>query len=127
MQSIVPNCGGKSIPTPGCTDTLYQDLNPFWYKFTCYQTGTLGFTIIPDDQGDDYDWQLFDITGQDPNAVYTNSSLFVAANWSGNYGNTGASATGNSLVNCAGFAYPNFSSMPTVQQGHNYILLLKSF
>ncbi len=126
-QSSVPNCGGKSIPTPGCTDGPYQDLNPFWYKFTCYQAGTLGFTIIPDDQGDDYDWQLFDITGQDPNAVYTNPSLIVAANWSGNSGNTGASSAGTTLVNCAGFAYPTFSSMPTVQQGHNYILLLSHF
>src|ERR1700750_2306196 len=57
VQSSVPNCGGQRIPTPGCNDALYQDLNPFWYKFACYQTGTLGFTIVPDDQGDDYDWQ----------------------------------------------------------------------
>ncbi|MBV9963123.1 MAG: gliding motility-associated C-terminal domain-containing protein [Parafilimonas sp.] len=126
-QTSVPNCGGKNIPTPGCTDALYQDLNPFWYKFTCYQTGTLGFLIIPDDKGDDYDWQLFDITGRDPNAVYTDPSLIVAANWSAVYGNTGATVDGTSLVNCAGFGYPPFSSMPVIQQGHNYILLLSHF
>ncbi len=90
-QSTVPNCGGRDIPAKSCTDANYQDLNPFWYKFTCYKTGTLGFVITPVDQGDDYDWQIFDITGYDPSEVYTNSSLFVAENWSGNFGNTGAS------------------------------------
>ncbi|MEO8711794.1 MAG: gliding motility-associated C-terminal domain-containing protein [Parafilimonas sp.] len=126
-QQTVPNCGGKTILVPGCTDALYQDLNPFWYKFTCYQTGTLGFTIVPDDQTDDYDWQLFDITARNPNDIYTDVSLFVAANWSGNSGNTGASSDGTSLVNCAGFAYPTFSSMPVIQQGHDYLLLLSHF
>jgi gliding motility-associated-like protein len=125
-QQIVPNCGGKTVPNP-CGDFIYQDLNPFWYKFTCYKTGTLGFTIVPDDQGDDYDWQLFDVTGKDPNNVYTDKSMFVACNWSGNTGNTGASASGSSLVNCAGPAYPTFSSMPVIQQGHDYILLLSHF
>src|SRR6187455_2689773 len=90
-QQIVPNCGNIPVPVPGCNDITYTDLNPFWYKFTCYQTGTLGFLINPVDQNDDYDWQLFDITGRNPNDVYTDRSLFVAANWSGNTGKTGAS------------------------------------
>ncbi len=126
-QTIVPNCGGRDIPAKGCADANYQDLNPFWYKFTCYQTGTLGFVITPVDQGDDYDWQIFDITNHDPNEVYTNSSLFVAENWSGRFGNTGTSSSGNSLINCAGDAFPTFSSMPTLIQGHNYILLISHF
>lgn len=126
-QKTVPYCGGKTIPVPGCNDELYQDINPFWYKFTCYQAGTLGFTITPIDQTDDYDWQIFDITGHDPNDVYTDQTLFVAANWSGNSGNTGALPSGTSLVNCAGFAFPTFSSMPLLQQGHEYILLVSHF
>ena len=126
-QQIVPNCGNTPLPVPGCNDLTYTDLNPFWYKFTCYQTGTLGFLINPVDQNDDYDWQLFDITSRNPNDIYTDQSLFVAANWSGNAGNTGASAAGTALVNCAGTAYPTFSSMPVIQQGHDYILLLSHF
>ena len=126
-QDIVPNCGGKSIPTK-CTDGVpLSDINPFWYKFTCYQSGTLAFIIDPIDQSDDYDWQLFDVTGHAPNDVYTDPSLFVACNWSGRTGTTGASVNGSGLINCAGTAYPTFSSTPTIMQGHDYLLLLSHF
>ncbi|HUP11214.1 MAG TPA: hypothetical protein VM187_03350, partial [Niastella sp.] len=83
--------------------------------------------ITPNDLNDDYDWQLFDITGRDPNDIYTHPSLFVACNWSGNPGRTGASASGKSLKNCAGFAYPTFSAMPSLIAGHNYLLLISHF
>jgi gliding motility-associated-like protein len=125
-QTIVPNCGGKAIPGP-CTGALITDINPFWYKFTCYETGTLGLLIVPVDRTDDYDWQLFDITGHNPNDVYTDKSLFVCCNWSGNSGATGTSTGNFELVNCWGYAYPTFSSMPTVIQGHEYLLLVSHF
>jgi len=126
-QNAVPDCGGRLIPVP-CNDGAgYSDIRPFWYKFTCFTGGTLGFLIIPNDLNDDYDWQLFDITGKDPNEVYTNSALFVACNWSGNTGRTGASDAGTTLVNCAGPSYPTFSRMPTLIQGHEYIMLLSNF
>src|SRR5258706_14574687 len=84
-QASVPECKNILVPVP-CTDgNQYFDYNPFWYQFTCYQTGTFGFLITPEDLGDDYDWQLFDITGHNPNEVYTNPSLFVVGNWSGTY------------------------------------------
>lgn len=126
-QSTVPYCGGTAIPgkcseTDGLTDT-----NPFWYKFTCFSGGTLGFLITPSDLNDDYDWQLFDITGRNANDVYTDASLFVACNWSGNTGLTGASAGGTSLQNCAGVTYPAFSKMPALIVGHHYLLLLSHF
>ncbi|MEO6330403.1 MAG: gliding motility-associated C-terminal domain-containing protein [Ginsengibacter sp.] len=125
-QSTVPYCGGRAIPGPCSRDAL-ADVNPFWYKFTCFTAGTLGFLIIPNDLADDYDWQLFDITGHAPDDVYTNASLFVACNWSGNPGHTGASAAGRSLQNCAGFAFPTFSAMPSLIAGRNYILLISHF
>lgn len=95
-QDTVPYCGGKRIPGPCSIDDVV-DTNPFWYKFTCYAAGTLGFTITPNDPDDDYDWQIFDITGFDENEIYTNTALFVACNWSGNPGLTGASSLGRSL------------------------------
>ncbi len=126
-QSTVPYCGGTRVPGPcSATDGL-TDTNPFWYKFTCFKAGTLGFLITPNDLKDDYDWQLFDVTGHDPNDIYTDVSLFVACNWSGNTGLTGASAAGTTLVNCAGLSYPTFSSMPTLKLNHNYLLLLSHF
>lgn len=125
-QSTVPYCGGRTVPGP-CKQDGVADLNPFWYQFTCFGPGTLGFVITPNDLNDDYDWQLFDITGHDPNDVYTDVSLFVACNWSGNPGITGASPSGTSLNNCAGFAFPPFSSMPVLKLGHTYILLISHF
>lgn len=129
-QSDVPVCGGTTVIAPGCTGAVLSDLNPYWYRFTCFTAGTLGFVITPNNIGDDYDWQLFDITGRNPNDVYTVPSLFVACNWSGETGITGASAAGNSLTVCAttGAEFrPLFSSMPPLVQGHEYILLVSHF
>src|ERR1700722_18991896 len=61
-QDNVPLCGNNLVPTPCQDATPYTDKNPFWYKFTCFTAGTLGFLITPNTASDDYDWQLFDIT-----------------------------------------------------------------
>lgn len=126
VQHEVPLCGGKLIPGP-CDDDEVSDLNPFWYKFTCFKGGTLGFEIVPADLSDDYDWQLFDITGHAPEDVYTNKDLFVACNWSGLTGKTGASDAGTTLVSCGGEEQPIYSAMPTLVEGHEYLLLISHF
>jgi gliding motility-associated-like protein len=125
-QSIVPYCGGKVIPGI-CTNDGILDLNPFWYKFTCYSAGTLGFLITPNDLDDDYDWEIFDVTNHNPNDVYKDVSMFVACNWSGRTGLTGASSAGTSLQNCAGVGFPTFSAMPSLRLGHDYLLLISHF
>ncbi|HEU4551692.1 MAG TPA: gliding motility-associated C-terminal domain-containing protein, partial [Chitinophaga sp.] len=125
-QSSVPICGGRTIPGMNCPDA-YTDKNPFWYKFTCYATGTLGFTITPHTLEEDYDWQLFDVTNRSLSQVFTNNQLFVASGWSGEYGITGASNAGAALEVCGGFGQPLWSSMPTIQKGHDYLLLISHF
>ena len=129
-QVEVPPCGGRQIPAFGCTDFL-SDVNPFWYRFTCFSAGTLAFTITPNNLSDDYDWQLFDITNRNPDDVYTDVSMFVACNWSGESGATGASIAGSTINVCgstSGGPYrPLFSSMPNLIQGHEYILLISHF
>jgi len=122
-QNTVPLCGNTLVPGP-CSLDQVTDKNPFWYRFTCYSPGTLGFRIIPNNLGDDYDWQLFDITNRNPNDVFTDANLFVACNWSGLTGVTGASSAGTSLINCGGNGYPLFSSMPVLIVGHTYLLLI---
>ncbi|MEO8766453.1 MAG: gliding motility-associated C-terminal domain-containing protein [Ginsengibacter sp.] len=126
FQSTVPYCGGKELPGT-CSQDVITDTNPFWYKFTCFKAGTLGFLITPLDLKDDYDWEIFDITGRSPNDLYTDPSLFVACNWSGKTGLTGTSSAGISLQNCAGLGYPTFSSMPVLKLGHKYLLLISHF
>lgn len=126
-QAQVPECNGRLLPVP-CTDGVpYGDLNAYWYSFTCYIPGTLVFSIDPLTQSDDYDWQLFDITGHTASEVYTNASLYVASNWSAESGATGTSASATNVTNCAGFSYPNFSKAPQMQLGHQYLLMVSHF
>lgn len=131
-QTTVPICNTANLYVPGCGNdgAAYSDKNPYWYKFTCYKSGSLGFLIKPTNQGDDYDWQLYDITGNDPNDVFTNRSLVVTANWAGTYGNTGASSAGVNFIQCASDPADkknSFSTMPQLVAGHTYLLLVSHF
>ncbi|WP_240743225.1 gliding motility-associated C-terminal domain-containing protein [Ilyomonas limi] len=126
VQESVPLCSNR--PVPGGCNT--DDTNPFWYKFTCFKSGTLGFVITPKNLDEDYDWQLFDITGHSPDEVYTNESLTVTANWAGTYGTTGTSSTGVSYRQCGSNPTenkPTFAAMPNIVQGHTYLLLISHF
>ncbi len=131
-QPGVPICTSNSLFVPGCNGTAdYQNKNPFWYKFTCYQSGTLSFTITPIGANEDYDWQLYDVTGLAPASVYTNQNIIVTGNWSGSYGPTGASATGvPPPIQCASdptVNAPRFARSPNLIQGHDYLLLVSHF
>ena len=132
-QSSVPACLNSTVRAPCSSGTgnIYQDLNPYWYKFTCFTSGTLALTITPKNLGDDYDWQIFDVTGHDPSDVYSNNaSLLVACNWSGLKGVTGTKSNAASLYECGStnnFNPPIFSKMPNLVQGHNYLLLISHF
>jgi len=130
-QASVPICTNGTVPVP-CTYASggYEDVNPYWYKFTCYASGTLGLTITPKDLNDDYDWQVFDITGHDPSDVYTDASLFVGCNWSGRHGVTGTSSSAANLVECGSdntHNPPIFSKPPNIIKGHQYLLMISHF
>jgi len=146
-QSTVPICTNKTINSFCNDQAVYQDTNPFWYQFTCFKTGTLGFLITPNDLTDDYDWVLFDITNHQPNDVYIGTSLIVNYNWSGNTslesargytGITGAAPGGSGDKICAtnpqeGGGPPPYSNattinqMPTIIQGHIYLLMVSHY
>lgn len=126
VQASVNLCGGKTIPNPNCNTVALTDINPYWYKFTCFESGTLGFTIQPNSNISDYDWQVFDITGRDPNDVYADKSLSVSSNWSQYFGNTGTTASAANLFECEG-PVPQYSKMPNLIKGHDYLLLVSHF
>ena len=131
-QKTVPLCKNNTVPVAACSSQGggYPAVNPFWYKFTCYTSGTFGFVITPNNLGDDYDWQIFDVTGHPVTDVFSDPSLFVTGNWSGSYGLTGASSTGSGPVQCGSDPasnVPTFSSMPTLIAGHNYLLLISHY
>ncbi len=132
FQQNVPICTNSNLFVPGCDrdGTTYTDKNPFWYKFTCYQTGTFGFLITPNDLADDYDWQLYDVTGLDPNAVFTNRNIIVTGNWSGSSGTTGTSNNGANFIQCGSSPAdnrPRFAAFPTLVVGRNYLLMISHF
>jgi gliding motility-associated-like protein len=133
QQTTVPICSSHTLIVPGCSDqggAVYEDKNPYWYKFTCFKSGKLGFVITPTDQGDDYDWQLYDITNRNPNDVFTNKNLIITGNWAGTFGNTGASANGVGFIQCASIPSDkksSFAVMPEITEGHTYLLLVSHF
>ena len=128
-QTIVPLCGQRQVASLCVVGFQYTDKNPFWYKFTCFQSGKLVFFITPDVITEDYDWQIFDVTGKNPQDIYTDTSTFVVCSWSGISGVTGASedSGGVSLVECEGPAGNRFTAMPDLIAGHNYLLLVSHF
>ena len=132
-QSTVPPCATNDLFVPGCSgsgNANYQNKNPYFYKFTCFTSGTLGFLIKPLGANEDYDWQLYDITGQNPDAIFTNNSLIVTGNWAGTYGNTGASASGVNFIQCASTPSdnaPTFAAMPNLTAGRTYLLMISHF
>lgn len=129
-QTSVPLCNNGGLPTLCNDGGSYTDKNPYWYKFTCYQSGTLGFVITPLASDEDYDWQLFDITGKDPGAVYSDKSCYVSSNWAGTYGATGTRPNASVDFQCASSPTdnkPTFSKMPNIIQGHEYLLMVSHF
>lgn len=132
-QNNVPSCtNAPNLFVPGCNlnQCQYSDINPFYYRFKCYQSGTLGFTITPISATDDYDWQLYDITGLNPNEIFTNRNIVVTGNWAGNPGPTGTAASGASFIQCCSDSTgtePRFAAMPILQVDHEYLLMVSNY
>ncbi len=137
-QPLVTNCTGPFVSQTSCADAVTSNKS-FWYKFTCFQTGTLGFLISGLSNTDDYDWVLFDITGRNPTDVFITNSLQVSLNIYGTSGNgsgapfpnspTGSTASGSGDVHCAGDAAGNspFNRMPLIIVGHDYLLMVTNW
>jgi gliding motility-associated-like protein len=130
FQSRLTPCRNNSFYVPGCTNqnTNYGDNNPIYYKFVCRTAGSFAFAITPVNSIDNYDWMLFDITGQDPNEIFTDRTLVISGNWSGSTGSTGASSIGVDFIQCRtlpqdGFK-PTFNTMPFLKAGHEYLLMI---
>jgi len=132
-QDGAANCGGNTIPS-NSSCTVYNSDNSFWYKFHCFQTGTLGFVINGTVPEADYDWEVFDVTGRNPTDVFSDPSMMISLNLYGvssanppfpNYP-TGTSATGSGNIHCEGHTNP-FNAMPTITAGRDYLLMITNF
>ena len=130
-QTAVNNCTGPNMPHSGCVTDVITSNNSFWYKFHCYQSGTLGFIITPAINSNDFDWEMTDITGHNPNDVFTDATLQVSYNLfgssTGNNGATGCSNAGNSDMTCSGEVGLRFNRMPAITVGHDYLLMVTNW
>lgn len=128
FYSVTPTyCGIMPIPVPCAATYQYQNRNPNFFRMNCFNSGTLGFTIDPDEPTADYNWQLFDITNINPDAIFTIPGLLVACNWSAEPGQTGATADGLSLNVCGGGGEPVYSKMPDIIAGRAYLLMVSNY
>jgi gliding motility-associated-like protein len=106
----------------------YYTGKPMWYKFHCYTSGTFGF-FLEFNTNDSYEWQLYDITGHNPNDVFTNDTLAILGNWFVNtLGYKGTAPNANLLFGCAlGSSLGNFlpfNDNGPILSGHDYLLLI---
>ena len=126
-QSSVTNCTGPNIAQTFCPSDAFPSTSSYWYKFNCFANGTLGFLITPNSGTDDYDWALFDVTGVNPDDVFTSPRLVISINGSAPVGVvTGCDATGTTNVNC--YASSDvINKMEDIIAGHNYLLMVTNY
>ena len=92
ISTTVSYTGQGNIPFEinGCSSCLTTgELNDVWYIFTVQEDGDLGFVIDPNDNANDYDWAVFDLTSSTCADIANDASLQVSCNYDGGGGNTG--------------------------------------
>lgn len=93
-----------------------------WYTFSPSQSGTIGFTIAPDNASNDYD---FAVWGPFVTLSCAPSVPPVRCNYSGDTGNTGLSAAGTNASEDADG--PKWSSLLNVIAGEYYFLYVSNY
>ncbi len=134
-QGVLPNCTGPDIPQGNnvnniCSGNLIGSSNSIWYKFRCYQSGTLGFLITPTIATFDYDWSLMNITGRPATDVFT-VPLSISSNSSPNTtplaGATGCTPTGALDYGCGTSGFSQFNRVQNVVAGSDYLLMVTKY
>lgn len=125
-QSQVVDCDGPDLNPTACGGDPFPSTRSFWYKFRCFSSGTLGFLITPNNAADDYDWILFDVTGHNPNDVFTDKTLVQTLNGAFVSGVTGCAPSGTLTVVC--YSQPDLlNALANLVAGHDYLLMVTNF
>ncbi|OFX55436.1 MAG: hypothetical protein A2046_12515 [Bacteroidetes bacterium GWA2_30_7] len=106
---------------PSCLNS--GEKNDAWYTLTVSQSGNLGFTIIPNNNTDDYDWAVYNLTNNICSEIFDTSSLEVSCNYSANIGCNGLTGPNGENVNCAG---QNENVIPVIA-GEKYVINIGNF
>ena len=109
------------------TSCLEGERNDVWYTFTVNVSGTVEFTIDPGNDGDDYDWAVYNITGEtcsdvfsDPNAEVSCNYAMVPSSGAGSDGNTGPD--GSTSQTSGGPNDSPFNAALNVVAGETYVV-----
>jgi hypothetical protein len=123
----------------GCIPgTGARENNSAWFYFNIGTTGLLEFDIIPTTGAANFDWALWNITGQTgiggaPNstacaAVLANTQPIISCNWSNDLVTTSATTGMNgsgACVNC-NVTDPPYAQPLTVNAGETYLLMINN-
>ena len=119
----------NEIPTAGsCPGNCMNsgEKNCVWYYITVQSNGTMGFLLTPNNNSDDYDWVVYDLTNNRCEDIYSMAGqLQVSCNWSGTSGATGPN--GGSTVSCQGASGTPFNAMIPVQEGEIYVINISNY
>lgn len=99
--------------------------NDVWYIFTVQEDGELLFNITPNNENDDYDWAIFDLTNASCSDIATDPSIEVSCNYSQTDGETGLDASSTS--SSQGSNGTPFNEGITVQTGEVYAINVSNF
>ena len=103
-----------------------------WYVFTVQTPGSLGFVIDPNNDADDYDWGLFEITNTGCAGIGVNAPV-VSCNSYGSFGSngpTGISSTNGGFGNSNGpgdLNGPPFNADLNVVVGQTFALCVMNW
>ena len=121
------NSGNYPSEINSATSCLEGERNDVWYTFTVNVSGTVEFTIHPSNSGDDYDWAVYNITGEtcsdvflDPNAEVSCNYAMVPTSGAGSNGDTGPD--GSTSQTSAGANDSPFNAALNVIAGETYVV-----
>lgn len=118
---------------PG-TCNIGGEFNSAWYVFTAQETGLFGFVLQPNNNNDDYDWSLYNITNNGCAGINSGASPEVSCNSFGQFGGfqgpTGISTALGGVGNSNGpgnLNGPIFNADLPVTAGQVYALVVMNF
>jgi len=119
----------NEIPTAGsCPGNCLSsgEKNCVWYYVTVQTDGQMGFLITPNQNSDDYDWAVYNLTDARCEDIYSQvAQLQASCNYSGTTGPTGPN--GGSGVNCVGASGSPYCAMIPVTQGQIFVINISNY
>lgn len=117
--------GAEQEVAPATTCLGNGEVNSVWYRFTVYASGTLTFQLNPLNGNDDYDFALYNLSGDSCSSIMNGSLAPISCNYSSTVGPTGLSNGGSGNSNGSGG--PNQNAPINVTVGQSYALLVSNF